>query len=485
MKKTMNFDVVVLGAGPCGLWLACELKLAGVNVCVLEKRKERMAQSRSLTIHGRTLEMFELRGMDERFLAVGRPIKDWHFAGLQTRLDFSGFNARHPFMLFIPQTHTERLLEERAIELGVNIYRDWSADHVSQAGNACTIAGTSPDGRYELEASFVIGADGARSLVRERAGIAFEGVEATQSIMMADAPLDLPPGPPMLSVEGKEGALTILPLEKGVYRIICLDFARSHIDRHHPMSEQELRESIVRILGDDLNLRNPTWLTRFSDETKVANTYRQGRVLLVGDAAHIHAPMGGQGLNVGLQDAMNLGWKLASVIKDGAPDILLDTYETERRPVGLRLAENTLAQVALASNLTDAGLALRRTMSRLLCNASLNRELAGEISGFDLTYPVPLPGFESMNESSEASLQGCRVPDLDIHKHDGSKWSLHARMVDGNWLLLGADPQRPVSLPPWLCGGRLRQETCASKNMPGDARTILIRPDGYIAAAWT
>ncbi|QTD44096.1 FAD-dependent monooxygenase [Ottowia testudinis] len=478
--KSKECNVIVVGAGPSGLWIACELSLARLKVCVIERRAEPMSQSRSLTIHGRTLEMFAMRGLHERFLQVGRPMPSWHFAGLPTALDFSSMESRHPYMLFIAQTQTERLLQERAMELGVEFHRGCTASHIAQSEKGVEVHVHDASGTRRIDAAYLVGADGARSQVRQQAGIAFPGMAATQSVMMADAQVDLPDGKATLSIESAAGGLTILPLGQGKQRIIRLDPERRHVDSHEPLSEGELRESLVRIAGHDFSLRNATWLTRFSDETRLADTYRQGRIFLLGDAAHIHAPMGGQGLNVGLQDAMNLGWKLGAVAKSKAPAVLLDTYEAERRPEGQRLLQSTLAQVALTSRYDEAGLALRRTVSEFLRHPSLNRQLAGELSCFDLCYPQPLPGFES----SQGAL-GWRMPDCNVISEDGESSSIYAHLAGGSWLHLELVSQERQPLPDWLSSREVQQvrasiDTCPALNGMKD---VLVRPDGYVAAA--
>ncbi|RZS79824.1 2-polyprenyl-6-methoxyphenol hydroxylase-like FAD-dependent oxidoreductase [Phyllobacterium myrsinacearum] len=480
-----TYDVVIVGGGPSGLWLAAELKLAGIAVCVLERRQEHVTQSRSLTIHGRTLEVLALRGLADRFLAKGRPIPNWHFAGLPTRLDFSIFEARYPFMLFIPQTQTEALLEARARELGVEIRRGFLVEKVAQGDRLVRVEGAGSEGWFSLEASYVVGADGARSVVRREAGIPYSGIYPTKSIMMADARVDIPVGQPTFSAESPNGGLTILPLGNGAQRVICLDTERSHVHPHEPLSEDELRQSLIRIVGSDLNLRDATWLTRFSDETRLADAYRQGRIFLVGDAAHIHAPMGGQGLNVGLQDAMNLGWKLAAVLKGDAPAALLATYEAERRPVGKRLFNNTLAQSALASLFDPAGRALREIVSEFLGHSSLNHELAGEISGFGLHYPTPL--LEDNSDRQSAGLIGQRVPDCDLTGPDGTITTIYHGLESGHWLHLSLQQGARVDAPEWLAPSAIKSLTGvpAAMQMPlfQGLAAMLVRPDGYLAAS--
>jgi len=482
--KSNDCEVVVVGAGPSGLWLACELRLAGLDVCVIERRTEPMSQSRSLTIHGRTLEMFAMRGLHERFLQVGRPMPSWHFAGLPTPLEFSAIESRHPYMLFIAQTQTERLLQERAMELGVEFHRGCTATQIAQSEEGVSVHVHDASGTRRIDAAYLVGADGARSQVRQQAGIAFPGMAATQSVMMADAQVDLPDGKATLSIENAAGGLTILPLGGGKQRIIRLDPERRHVASHEPLSEGELRDSLVRIAGHDFGLRNAVWLTRFSDETRLADAYRNGRIFLLGDAAHIHAPMGGQGLNVGLQDAMNLGWKLGAVARRKAPAELLDTYEAERRPEGQRLLQSTLAQVALTSRYDEAGLALRKTVAEFLRHPSLNRQLAGELSCFDLSYLQPLPGFESAQGAF-----GWRMPDCDLAlDHGAGSSSIYANLADGSWLHLYLDvsSQEREPLPDWLGSAevrRVRASVGTSCPALSGVKDVLVRPDGYVAAA--
>lgn len=477
------FDVAIAGAGPVGLWLACELRLAGIAVVVLERRSRRINQSRALTIHGRTLEVFALRGLAERFMARGRPLPTGHFGLLDTRLDFSGFETRFPHNLFIPQATTEILLEERALELGVVLRRGHTLTHLDHAADGVVFQGETTGGSFRVGARYGIGADGARSLVRSRAEIDFPGSPATQTFAMGDVRLDPPDGPPMLSRMNENGHVLIAPLGDGVHhRIVLLDRERRALPQTEPLTLDELAASARKILGTDCNARAPLWLTRFTDETRLATHYRKGRLFLVGDAAHIHTPAGGQGMNVGIQDAMNLGWKLAAVLKGQAPEPLLDTFERERRPIGRSLYENTLAQTALISSFDPSGLALRAQFSRYLQITELNKAVAGEMSGFAVGYPGGL-----LPEGEETgSRVGQRVPDEDLILADGTKSALFGNLAQGRWLNLSLCDGRRVPLPSWLAQEAVADVTARRGNRGGELAgraAVLVRPDGYVAGS--
>jgi 2-polyprenyl-6-methoxyphenol hydroxylase-like FAD-dependent oxidoreductase len=473
----LNYDVVIVGAGPVGLWLACELKLAGVNVAVVERRTERTAQSRALTIHGRSLEVFALRGLADRFLSTGKPIPTGHYGVLDTRLDFSPFDTRFPYALFIPQAVTEERLEERATELGVVIVRGVAATGILEDGNRVHISTDSG----EYSASYVVGADGARSIVREQAGISYEGAKARNSLMLADVVLALPPAKPVVSATNEHGSVMIAPLGDGKHhRIVLVDPRRTHVPRTEPVTLDEVAGPTARIIGEDYQPRDPIWLSRFADETRLAGTYRKGRILLAGDAAHIHAPMGGQGMNVGLQDALNLGWKLAAVVKGEAPDKLLDTYDEERRPIGKILYTNTLAQVGLVTRFDPATLALRETLNELLKMPLVNHRLAGELSSFDVAYGTDAKAAVPAGRLAA----GVRVPDIELVGKDGVFMSLYSQMGEGRWLHLSFKPGASVSGPDWLQSSLVKSVAAVPSGHTAlrGVRALLVRPDGYVAA---
>jgi 2-polyprenyl-6-methoxyphenol hydroxylase-like FAD-dependent oxidoreductase len=475
-----DFEVVIVGGGPVGLWLACELALAKVKVVVFERRTERIAQSRGLSVHGRTLEMFALRGLAERFLSLGRSNPNLFFGGLDTLLDFSVFESSFPFTLFLPQATTERLIEERALELGVDIRRGYLVEAVEQHAAGVVIEGRSAEAPFRLSASYAVGADGARSMVRRAAGIDFAGYPARHTMTLADVVLDAPPERPVATLVNEAGGLVLGPCGDGVhYRIGLIDAASPHGALSEPVSLTEFTACAARIFGRDLRPRDPVWLSRFTDETRLAQHYRKGRIFLAGDAAHINAPMGGQGMNVGLQDAMNLGWKLASVIRGTAAGELLDTYERERWPVGKALQHDTLTQFSLFSSFDPPALALRQTLNGILRVPEVNRQLAEQLSGFGVSYPEPLlppaTGWEHRK-----GVSGQRLPDMELVLKDGSRATLYSLLEDGRWLRLQFTPDAETS-PDTSDVTSVNLAPVEDNALLTNLASVLVRPDGYLA----
>ena len=419
--------------------------------------------------------MLGLRGLDQRFVALGKCISSGHYAGLDTRLDFSGFDTPHPYTLFLPQDTTERLLEEQLLEDGVAIARGVLVEQTQQDDDGVTVAGTRDGAPFCLRARYLIGADGGRSLVRQQAGIAFDGVAATSSMLMGDVRLRHPPASPMLSLTNAAGSLMIVPLDQGRHRVIAMNARHPHAAAAQAATVEELAQASTAIAEHDFGLHDASWLSRFSDETRLARRYRQGRVFLAGDAAHIHMPAGGQGMNVGMQDAMNLGWKLAGVLKGYAADSLLDSYHAERHPVGVSLQHNTLAQTAMLTRFDARTLALRATISDMLAQPHVNRALASELSGFGLRYPAPLGA-----NAGHADWTGRRVPDWLLRLTDGTAVGIHELLHAGKWLRLTVGDAGHAAQPyhfdaAWLTSLTIRP---GCPQLAG-IRSLLIRPDGY------
>jgi 2-polyprenyl-6-methoxyphenol hydroxylase-like FAD-dependent oxidoreductase len=379
-------QVVVVGAGPTGLWLACELALAGVDTLVVERAAEGGPHSKALGMHARTLEVLAMRGLAEEFLASGRPLPNWHYAMLRSRLDLQQLRTAFPFMLAIPQARTEELLEERAAALGVRIRRGTAVTDLDQDADGVTLR---LGGEEALRAEYIVGCDGAGSTVRKAAGVGFPGSESPGSGFLGDVALDAPP-PPGFGANNAEGALIVAPLPDGRFRVTGYD-PNDQDDAEQTLDR--LRATAVRIAGSDFGMRDPVWLSRFGLAARQADRYRAGRVLLAGDAAHMHPPAGGVGLNAGIQDAMNLGWKLAAVVQGRAGAGLLESYDAERHPVGAALLAHTQAQTALIMATSPDGLALRATLEALIAtHTDLAHTLANTLTALDVSYPPVDPG---------------------------------------------------------------------------------------------
>ncbi|MFF9581363.1 FAD-dependent monooxygenase [Streptomyces achromogenes] len=468
----MEQQVVIAGGGPVGLWLAAELRLGGVTVTVVEERQERDERSKALTVHPRTLEILASRGAHDPFLEAGTPIPGGHFGGLDTRLDFRALDTPFPYTLALPQARTEEFLQQRALALGARILRGHRVTGLAQAPDAVTACIRGPEGPYELRAAYAVGCDGVRSTVRAAAGIGFPGTPATVLGFLADVRLDSPP-PPGFSVCGPSGGLMAVPLPGGPTRLVGITPDDLTATWPGDLTLDELRSKVRAIAGRDFGLRDPVWLSRFGNATRQADRYREGRVLLAGDAAHQHFPTGGVGMNVGIQDAHNLGWKLAAVLAGRAGDTLLDSYHAERHPVGARLLESSRAQTALMTAFSPEGLALRAEFSAMLAaQPALNATLAERVSGLSVGYPPADPAAHP--------LTGTRAPDLAVEGSEG----LFSLLRPGRPLLLDLAGDLPAGSP---APGTVRH-TGALLRPPSawaGVRAALIRPDGHVAWART
>jgi 2-polyprenyl-6-methoxyphenol hydroxylase-like FAD-dependent oxidoreductase len=469
----MDADVVIAGGGPTGLMLAAELGLLGVDVVVLERLAGPSGESRAGGMHARTMEVLDQRGMLAPFLAEGRRLDGAHFSALP--LDLTGFESRYPFLLVLLQRHIERLLEARVAELGVPVRRGVEVAGLSQDADGVRIE--TSDGT-RLRARYLVGCDGGRSTVRRLAGIDFPGTPASLTALLGDVELADPPEEMIFQERRPQGNFSVLGFEPGWYRVLTTEFGAGAAP-DTPPDLDELRATLIRIAGRDFGMHSPRWISRYGDAARQADRYRVGRVLLAGDAAHIHYPAGGQGLNTGVQDAVNLGWKLAAVVRGGldhgAGDDLLDSYQAERHPVAERVLRNTRAQTALSRSdaQTDA---LRETVADLLDIPEADRRLALMITALDVRYPVGGPAHP---------LLGLRAPDVDLTTDAGPVRLyelLHAArpvlldlgaevLVDG-WAdrvdVVAATPVDPV----W---------TAPVAGAVAAPRAVLVRPDGHIA----
>ncbi|WP_230210143.1 FAD-dependent monooxygenase [Streptomyces kaniharaensis] len=469
----MDCDVVVAGAGPTGLMLACELALGGARTVVVERRTEPEKHSKAMGMQGRTVELLELRGLLDRFKEGAGVLQGGNFASLGVPMRFEEFDTRHPYVLLVPQLRTEELLAERARELGVRIVRGAAVTGFAQDDDGVTVeTGTGP-----LRARYLVGCDGGGSTVRKHAGIGFTGQDPHMYALIGDMRFsgELPRGEglgPMrpvglLNPERRSwfGAFQHQP---GVYRATVAWFDEPFPDRNAPVTEEEMRAALIEHTGGDHGMHDVTWLSRLTDVSRLADSYRNGRVLLAGDAAHIHLPAGGQGLNLGFQDAVNLGWKLAAMVRGQGTEELLDSYESERRPVADGVVRNTRTQAVLIDPDPRYD-ALRQTFRELMALPDTNRYIAGMLSGFDVTYGT-----------GDHPLVGRRMPDAELLTADGPRRISDCFAGARGLLLL---PEPAPAAPP-LAAWADRVDTLTAKGAgPEPATAYLIRPDGYVAWA--
>src|SRR5438445_1176115 len=460
--------VVVAGGGPTGLMLAGELALAGVDVAIVERRASQdLTGSRSRGLHSRTIEVLDQRGIAERFLSEGHVAQVAGFAG--TPFDISDFPTRHPYGLALMQNHFERILAGWVDELEVPIHREREVREFVQDATGVDVQLS--DGAA-LRADYLVGCDGGRSVVRKAAGIEFPGWEATTSTLIAE--VHLAEEPKWGVHDDAFGRHAFSRLEVGLVGVLVTE---EHVNPASDATLGELRQALTAVWGTDYGVHSPTSISRFTDMARQAAAYRAGRVLLAGDAAHVHYPVGGQGLNTGVQDAVNLGWKLAQVVNGISPDSLLDTYHAERHPVAARVLRNTVAQTLL-HNPNDYAKTLGDIITELLTMEEPRRRFAAMISGLDIHYDL----------GEGHPLLGRRMPDLDLHTADGPTrvFTLlhHARPV---FLNLGEPGGFDIS--PWANRVQLIDADYAgTSDLPvlGEIAAppaVLIRPDGHVAWA--
>ena len=458
--------VVIAGGGPTGLMLAGELALAGVDVAIVERRASQdLVGSRAGGLHSRTIEVLDQRGIADRFLSQGQthPAVSFH----QIRLDISDFPTRHNYLLALRQNHIERIMAEWVGELAVPIHREREVTGFAQDDTGVDVALS--DGQ-SLRAKYLVGCDGGRSLIRKAAGIEFPGWDPTTSWLIAEA--EMSEEPKWGFHQDAIGTHAIGKLDDGRAGVVLTE-PQLRLDIEPTL--RDISEALVAVYGTDYGIHSPTWISRFTDMTRQAATYRDRRVLLAGDAAHVHPPMGGQGLNIGVQDAVNLGWKLAQVVKRTSPEGLLDSYHAERHPVAARVLHNTMAQVALRRT-DDRTKALGEIVSEFLGMDEPRRRIAAEMSGLSVHYDL----------GEGHPLLGRRMPDLDLVAANGSL-RVFTLLHDARPALLNLGEPGGFDISPWADRVQMIDaKYVGTWDLPAIGvvtapTAMLIRPDGYVA----
>ncbi|PSL05988.1 oxygenase [Haloactinopolyspora alba] len=466
----MDTDVIVVGAGPVGLMLAGELRLGGARVTVLERLAAPTTESRASTLHARTMELFDQRGLLEVLGPVpGEP--RGHFGGLA--LDLGGQPTRHPGQWKVPQARTERLLADWASGLGARIRREHDVRDIDESGSGVLVTAGTPDGTVRLSAGYVVGCDGDDSAVRVLAPFEFPGSPPTRELLRCDVSgVDVPDR----RFERLDRGLAVAATRDGVTRLMVHEFGRRPVTRASAPDFAELVAAWKRVTGEDVGGGTPLWLSALDDESRLVTQYRNGRVLLAGDAAHRQLPVGGQAINLGIQDAVNLGWKLAAQVTGRAPPTLLDSYHDERHPEGRRTLDSIEAQASLL--LGDHGVdAVRDVVAQLLELPAVAARLAERIGGLDVRYGT-----------AEHALVGARMPHVDLDSGAGRS-STTVSLHDGHGVLLdlSGDPARHTELAGALgeVPGRVALVSARGEGtaLPPGTRTVLVRPDGHVAWA--
>jgi 2-polyprenyl-6-methoxyphenol hydroxylase-like FAD-dependent oxidoreductase len=458
--------VVVAGGGPTGLMLAGELALAGVDVAIVERRAGHdLTGSRAGGLHSRTIEVLDQRGIADRFLSQGQLAQVAGFSWIP--LDISDFPTRHNYGLGLRQDRIERILADWVGELGVPIYYGREVRGFAQDDSGVDVELSDS---HSLRAEYLVGCDGGRSLIRKAAGIEFPGWDPSTSCLIAEVEMDQEP-----EWGRRRDAIGVHSLSRLEHGPVGVLVTERHVGYTSEPTLRDLSEALIAIFGTDYGIHSPTWISRFTDMTRQAASYRDRRVQLAGDAAHVHFPVGGQGLQIGVQDAVNLGWKLTQVVKETSPESLLDTYHAERHPVAARVLRNTMAQTALLSP-GERIEALRDTMSELLSMDEPRKRFAAMMSGLDIHYDL----------GEGHPLLGRRMPDLDLVTSGGTV-RVFTLLHDAHAVLLNLGKPWGFDVSPWAhrvlaidakYAGNWELPVLGQVAAPA---AVLIRPDGYIA----
>ncbi|RKN41441.1 rifampin monooxygenase [Micromonospora endolithica] len=453
-------DVIVAGGGPTGLMLAGELRLHGVGVVVLERETQPTRFVRALGLHARTVEVLDQRGLLERFLALGQQYPVGGFFAAITKPSPERLDTAHPYVLGIPQTTTDRLLTEHAVEVGADLRRGCELVGLSQDDHGVTVE--LADGT-RLRSRYLVGCDGGRSTVRKLLGVGFPGEPSRVETLLGEMEVAVPPetvAAVVAEVRSRHLIFGLGPVGDGVYRVVVPARGVAE-DRTVPPTIEDFRQQLREYAGIDFGVHSPRWLSRFGDATRLAERYRTGRVLLAGDAAHIHPPTGGQGLNLGIQDAFNLGWKLAAEVAGWAPRGLLDSYHAERHPVAADVLDNTRAQMELLSP-EPGPRAVRRLVAELMDFEDVNRHLIEKVTALGVRYDL----------GAGHDLLGRHLRDVRL-----KRGRLYELLRGGRGLLL--DQTGRLSVAGWA--DRVDHVVDVSEDL--DVPAVLLRPDGHVAWA--
>ncbi|WP_328733994.1 rifampin monooxygenase [Streptomyces bobili] len=458
-RAPLMFDVIIAGCGPTGAMLAAELRLHDVRVLVLEKETEPVSFVRIVGLHMRSIELMAMRGLLDRLLEHGRKRPAGGFFAAIAKPVPKGLDSAHAYLLGIPQPVIVHLLEEHAIRLGAQVRRGCAVAGFEQDDEGVTVE-LAGGGGQRLRSRYLVGCDGGRSTVRKLLGVGFPGEPSRTETLMGEMEVGVPQeeiAARMAEVGETGRRFWLRPFGEGAYSVLVP--AAGVSDRAQPPTLEDFRQQLRTIAGTDFGVHSPRWLSRFGDATRLAERYRVGRVLLAGDAAHIHPPIGGQGLNLGVQDAFNLGWKLAAQIRGWAPGTLLDTYQAERRPVAEDVLDNTRAQTELLS--TEPGpQAVRRLLTELMDFDEVNRHLIEKITAIGIRYDF----------GEGPDLLGRRLPDIDV-----DQGHLYGLLHRGRGLLLDRTERLTVG------GWSDRVDHLADPTAVLDAPCVLLRPDGHVA----
>ncbi|WP_199523988.1 rifampin monooxygenase [Micromonospora craterilacus] len=451
------FDVIIAGCGPTGAMLAAELRLHDVRVLVLEKETEPVSFVRIVGLHIRSIELMAMRGLLERILEHGRQRPAGGFFAAIDKPAPANLDSAHAYLLGIPQPVIVHLLEEHAIELGAQVRHGCPVANFEQDDDGVTVE--LADGE-QLRSRYLVGCDGGRSTVRKLLGVGFPGEPSRTETLMGGMEVDVPQeeiAAKVTRIRQTDKRLSLGPFGERLYRVVVP--AAGVSDRAEPPTLEDFKQQLRTIAGTDFGVHSPRWLSRFGDATRLAESYRVGRVLLAGDAAHIHPPIGGQGLNLGIQDAVNLGWKLAAQIRGRAPETLLDTYHAERHPVAEDVLDNTRAQIELLS--TEPGpQAVRRLLSELMDFETVNRHLIEKITAIGIRYDF----------GAGPDLLGRRLRDIDV-----AQGHLYGLLHRGRGLLLDRTERLTVG------GWSDRVDYLGDPTAALDVPCVLLRPDGHVA----